>query len=523
MNKSYFARVSEKGHNMRNLGNIRYTTKKCSDLTDAEIYSASELFSENYGTYSPKAPKNKGKQIKLSPSYYQRLKDQDHTYVSFAFAGKKLVGQAFYVLLNHHRDYTSWVIQLVVSTEHRNMKIATRLLRAVWGFSNDSAWGLATSNPRTIKTLEASTLRRPSFLNMQENRTIIEELGAEIDFINGREIIINDDNAYVNTDFYVDHAQIPLLIEEFNKTGSWQFGELNEGHEWVAFVFKDQPVENLNEAQIDEIFLYSEERLNEAYSRMKIEEHSWAKHAPNEIDFVEKYVENTKSKIIDFGCGQGRHTAELIQRGYSNVIGYDFSQSHIEFCKSKYPEHSDAYLCHDCRNPLSNPETIDVAIALYDVIGSFAEQNENDKIIQTIVDSLKPNGFLVLSVMNMELTETIVTNRCNVYENPQALFDLHASDTMQKTGDIFNADYILHDTKSDCIIRKEKFLNDGGLFAEYIVRDRRYRKSDIDEIASRFKLSCQEIRYVQAGRWDIPLSPTSLKAKEILVVLQKLS
>ena len=125
--------------------------------------------------------------------------------------------------------------------------------------------------------------------------------------------------------------------------------------------------------------------------------------------------------------------------------------------------------------------------------------------------------------MNMELTETIVSNRCNVYENPQVLFDLQASDTMQKTGDIFNANYILHDTKSDCIIRKEKFLNDGGLFAEYIVRDRRYRKSDIDEIASRFNLTCHEIRYVQAGRWNIPLAPTNPKAKEILVVLRKAS
>ncbi len=88
-------------------------------------------------------------------------------------------------------------------------------------------------------------------------------------------------------------------------------------------------IENLSREKIDGIFIYSEERLKEAYSRMKIQEHPWAKHAQNEIDFIEQYLPEKESSLIDFGCGQGRHTAELIKRGYTNTKGYDFSKAHI--------------------------------------------------------------------------------------------------------------------------------------------------------------------------------------------------
>lgn len=504
---------------MPDISSLKYTTKKCSDLLEEEIRKSAALFSDNYGFYSSSAPEKAGEQIRLGARYYQNLALQSNTYVSFAFCGDELVGQAYYVLLKNASGYISWVIQLVVSLKFRNMKIATRLLRSVWGFSNDSAWGLATSNPLTIKTLEASTLRTPNFAVMKKNRDIITELGEQISFIKDREIVIEDGNAYVDTEFYVDHTDIPALIDIFSKTGPWKFGDLPEGYEWVAFVFKEQKLDTLSRETITEIFEYSEQCVNDAYSRMDMPSHNWAKYAPAEVGVIEDYIPSKLSRIIDFGCGRGRHTSELYQRGYHNISAIDFSERNIKDCKAQNPNFSGIFQLQDCRL-FSEKQTVDVALALYDVIGSFADITENDKIIASIVQSLKPKGILILSVMNMELTDSIITKKCNVYENPQALFDLKASNTMQATGDIFNPEFLLLDTDSGCIIRKEKFTNDGGLFAEYIVRDRRYRSSDIMTIADKYNLELIELRYVQAGRWDRSLANTDPKAKEILAILR---
>ena len=47
----------------------------------------------------------------------------------------------------------------------------------------------------------------------------------------------------------------------------------------------------------------------------------------------------------------------------------------------------------------------DDVTCLYDVVGSYAEDGENFKILQTCWRHLKPGGKFLLSVMNFELTE----------------------------------------------------------------------------------------------------------------------
>jgi ubiquinone/menaquinone biosynthesis C-methylase UbiE len=41
-----------------------------------------------------------------------------------------------------------------------------------------------------------------------------------------------------------------------------------------------------------------------------------------------------QKKILDIGCGTGRHTIEMTKRGY-NVIGVDFSESQLKKAKEK--------------------------------------------------------------------------------------------------------------------------------------------------------------------------------------------
>jgi len=54
-----------------------------------------------------------------------------------------------------------------------------------------------------------------------------------------------------------------------------------------------------------------------------------------ECDFIEQEIGHDKSlKIIDIGCGTGRHAVELVKRGY-NITGIDLSESQLNSAREK--------------------------------------------------------------------------------------------------------------------------------------------------------------------------------------------
>ena len=99
----------------------------------------------------------------------------------------------------------------------------------------------------------------------------------------------------------------------------------------------------------------------------------------------------------------------------------------------------------------------DIALCLYDVVGSYPNPEDNQAIIQKAYDCLKPGGIFAMSVMNMELTESIVseTNKGRVKKNPDLLLKLKPGSIMQQTGNVFDTEHIIIDTESDVVYRKE--------------------------------------------------------------------
>jgi hypothetical protein len=158
---------------------------------------------------------------------------------------------------------------------------------------------------------------------------------------------------------------------------------------------------------------------------------------------------------------------------------------------------------------------------LYDVVGSFGNIQENIKIIKSIYQSLKKNGRAVISVLNRELTDSIAIHAGNVLKEPNKLLALPASNIMQSSGNIFNPKYFLLDVDTGVVYRKERFFDEGKLEVEYLIRDKRYARSELIGLLEQIGLKVIDSRYVQSGKWDYPLSSTDEKAKEILVVVEK--
>ena len=77
---------------------------------------------------------------------------------------------------------------------------------------------------------------------------------------------------------------------------------------------------------------------SEYYNHFNTEDNHWWFIGQRKIltNVFEKYVnKNENLKIVDAGCGTGRNIIEL--QKYGEVIGIDYSETAIEFCKKRDP------------------------------------------------------------------------------------------------------------------------------------------------------------------------------------------
>ena len=76
------------------------------------------------------------------------------------------------------------------------------------------------------------------------------------------------------------------------------------------------------------------EALFENYAE-KYDKESFVKGTLGECDFIEQELNHDKNvRIIDVGCGTGRHSIELSKRGY-RITGIDLSVSQLAKAKEK--------------------------------------------------------------------------------------------------------------------------------------------------------------------------------------------
>lgn len=104
--------------------------------------------------------------------------------------------------------------------------------------------------------------------------------------------------------------------------------------------------------------------------------------------------------ILDLGCGRGRHSITLAERGYT-VLGIDLSKEVIEKA-TEVAQECDLHNLHfevgDMRRPLD--KTFDAVVNLFTSFGYFLRDNENARVIQSVETMLKENGVFILDYLN---------------------------------------------------------------------------------------------------------------------------
>ena len=143
------------------------------------------------------------------------------------------------------------------------------------------------------------------------------------------------------------------------------------------------------------------ETLFENYGQ-KYDNESFTQGTLGECDFIEQELGFNKSlKILDIGCGTGRHSIELTRRGYQ-VTGVDLSESQINRAKEKADEQKLKidFFQGDARN-LPFDEEFDIALMLCEGGFPLMETDEmNFEILRSAGRSLKPKGKLIFTTLN---------------------------------------------------------------------------------------------------------------------------
>jgi len=499
-------------------------------VTDETIRSCIELYNGHYGTWDQNAPPDKaGKPICMSPARIRAQVNVEGGMIVMASIGSELIGYALAIrFMVESLGAVSWVTQLVVHADHRHRGVSKRLLKGVWAFSNDYAWGLVSANPFAIRALEKATGGRcdPEVI-MSAKHGVLPHVMARVSYLEVAQCDITPIRSVADTNFPVDSTGRDDMLDRVTTRVPWTLGQIGLGEEWLAMTLGSQERLSWTEEEMRDFMSSSREAVAEAYDRMShgaaANDHKWMRHTCHEVtsilDMVECHGQAPSDPILDFGCGLGRHAIELAKRGYQ-VTGVDFSSDSIERAQ-KYASEADVVVSFercDCRT-YERVGGFAGAICLYDVIGSFPSDEENLAILHRLVANVRPGGWVAISVMNRTLTEARAIYTGNALYDPKLLDKLPPTKIMETTGNVFDPKYYLCDTTSGVVYRKEQFsAAEGQLPLETIVRDRRYSVDELRSMCEHAGLETLTIRPVQTGQWQTALTELDAKAKEILYV-----
>lgn len=131
-------------------------------------------------------------------------------------------------------------------------------------------------------------------------------------------------------------------------------------------------------------------------------DYDYTKGTKQEVDFIDGLMSHDHSlKILDVGCGPGRHSLELARRGFFPV-GVDLSQRFLQIAKESAQSenlHSD-WVRADARR-LAFKNSFDWAICLCEGAFGIMDSDEgNQHVLSEVSASLKPGGKLLLNVLN---------------------------------------------------------------------------------------------------------------------------
>jgi SAM-dependent methyltransferase len=113
------------------------------------------------------------------------------------------------------------------------------------------------------------------------------------------------------------------------------------------------------------------------------------------------------ARVLDLGCGVGRHSLELARRGFK-VTGVDRTKSYLKQAQEKAAkEKLDVEFVQNDMRSFRRPGAFDAIINLFTTFGYFEDINDDRKVIANVYDSLKPGGTFIMDTHGKETLSKI--------------------------------------------------------------------------------------------------------------------
>ncbi len=224
--------------------------------------------------------------------------------------------------------------------------------------------------------------------------------------------------------------------------------------------------------------------------------YSFTKGTVREIDELLRRVPlDSGDRVLDVGCGPGRHANELGRRGLK-VLGVDISESFLDVARIDAP----AWVTYERRDArrLRFDSAFDLVISIcqgaFGLAGGPAADNTLDpdrEILEGMARAVKPGGFVVFTAFSAYLQVQHVLDE-NEFDASTGVHR-ESTETMNANGDAAPADLW-----TTCFTPRELRL--------------------LCELAG---LEVRSIDAVEPGSWSA--APASIDSPEFLVVAQRRS
>lgn len=224
-----------------------------------------------------------------------------------------------------------------------------------------------------------------------------------------------------------------------------------------------------------------------------------------EVDFVERELGGDRAKrILDIGCGTGRHAIELARRGYQ-VTGFDLSEAQLRRAREKADEAGVAveFQRRDATQPHFEQE-FDAAIMFCEGGFSLMETDEkNHAILRHAGAALRPGGKLLLTTLNALFP---------LFHSVKDL--LNANETGTSTGKL-TFDWMTFRERAEMT-----FTDDAGRAQTILTNERYYTPPELRWLLETAGFAMVEIFGCQLGQFsrEKALTPDDF---EMLVVAEK--